>query len=286
MNRRTFLKRTAGGAIALLGLSGGTVYYSREIEPESLHIQEEFIRSDKLPSVFHDKTIIHFSDTHVGFNYSIHDLDSLIAAINRRKPDMIVFTGDLIDDPKTLKETDHAPIAASLAKLDPPLGKYWIYGNHDHGGYGTEIIRSIMDQAGFILLLNSHTLITEDSSSIVLAGIDDLMLGTPDVEAALDQADSSLFTILLAHEPDFADLAVRYPIDVQLSGHSHGGQVRLPFIGHLYTPMYAEKYVLGSYLIDEKLQLFVNAGIGTTRIPYRLFCRPEIHEYTLTGKLS
>lgn len=286
MNRRTFLKRTAGFSLAFIGLSGGTFYYSKEIEPAHLHIQKENINSDKIPPLFHDKRIIHFSDTHLGFHYSLDDLERLVALINKRDPDLIVFTGDFVDDPGYLEDHDHEPIIHILGNLNAPLGKYWIYGNHDHGGYGTEIIYDIMKGSGFQLLKNSHTEIKEDDESIILAGIDDLMLGKPDIEASLLDADPNLFTMLLAHEPDFADVAVNYSVDVQLSGHSHGGQIRLPIIGHLYTPMYAEKYVLGKYTIDNKMKLFVNGGIGTTRVPYRLFCKPEVHEYTLKSILS
>ena len=286
MNRRAFLKRAAGFTLTLIGLSGGTFFYSREIEPASLHIQEEPITSIKIPATFHNKKIIQFSDTHLGFNYSVEDLEKLVSLINKRKPDIILFTGDLIDNPKYLQEQEHQPIINVLGSLDAPLGKYWIYGNHDHGGYGTDTILDIMEAADFTLLQNSHVEINSEQDAFILAGIDDLMLGKPDLEAALNQANSELFTILLAHEPDFADEAVKYPVDVQLSGHSHGGQVRLPIIGHLYTPPYAENYVVGKYLIYNRLQLFVNAGIGTTRVPYRLFCKPEIHEYTLKANLS
>ena len=216
----------------------------------------------------------------------IDDLKKLIKTINSLHPDIIVFTGDLIDNPKDLQKGEELPIIETLQTLQAPLGKFWIYGNHDHGGYGTEIIRHLMDVSGFILLQNSHIKITHQNQSLILAGIDDLMLGRPNIEKALANVSPDLFTILLAHEPDFADEAVNFPVDVQLSGHSHGGQVRLPIVGHLYTPLYAEKYVLGKYTIKNRLELYVNAGIGTTRMPYRLFCQPEIHEFTLKTKMS
>ncbi|WP_338121074.1 hypothetical protein [Virgibacillus halodenitrificans] len=111
------------------------------------------------------------------------------------------------------------------------------------------------------------------------------MLGKPDLNKTLANTNSSLFTILLAHEPDYADVTVNHPVDVQLSGHSHGGQVRFPFIGHLYTPAYAEKYVQGEYKINNgRLLLYVNRGIGTTRLPYRFLCRPEVSIYTLNNE--
>lgn len=156
-----------------------------------------------------------------------------------------------------------------------------IYGNHDHGGYGTEILYETFEAANFTLLQNSASRIQREDASFVLAGIDDAMLGDPDISQALEERTDSDFTILLAHEPDLADVVKNYPVDIQLSGHSHGGQVRLPFIGDLYTPAYAEKYVQGKYTISDKLTLYVNSGIGTTRLPYRFLCRPELHVFTL-----
>lgn len=286
MDRRSFLKHMVWAFLVLIGFSSGTFYYSREIETQTLEIRKESLSSNKIPTTFHNKKIIQFSDTHLGFHFSSKDFKKLAAEINKRKPDIIVFTGDLIDDPKQLQDGNLVPIIDALRALEAPLGKYWIYGNHDHGGYGTEIVLDIMEKGGFTLLQNNHVEINEQNGSIIIAGIDDLMLGKPDIRTALADADPDLFTILLAHEPDFADETVNYPVDVQLSGHSHGGQVRFPIIGHLYTPLYAEKYVLGKYILRDKLELFVNAGIGTTRVPYRLFCKPEIHEYTLKTKMS
>lgn len=286
MNRRAFLKRTTGFLISLIGLTGGTHYYSKEIEPSSLHIQKETIQSAKLTNAFHNKKIVQFSDTHLGFNYTVKDLKKLVKQINELAPDIIVFTGDLIDDPKQVNDTEEKKIIQALQPLHAPKGKYWIYGNHDHGGYGTEKVFDIMTQAEFTLLQNSYTVIEENNEKLIIAGIDDLMLGKPNLSAALHQTNQDIFTILLAHEPDFADQAVKHAVDVQLSGHSHGGQIRLPIVGHIYSPAFAEKYVLGKYTLKDKLQLFVNGGIGTTRVPYRLFCKPEIHEYTLQSNLS
>lgn len=286
MNRRSFLKRASGFILALMGMTGGTYYYSKEVEPSSLHIQKETIESAKLTNAFHNKKIVQFSDTHLGFNYSAKDLEKLVTKINKLSPDVIVFTGDLVDNPKDMKVNEDKEIINALKPLEAPYGKYWIYGNHDHGGYGTEKVLDIMENAGFMLLQNSHIVLEENNERIIIAGIDDMMLGRPNIQAALKDTNYDAFTILLAHEPDFADEAAKFPVDVQLSGHSHGGQIRLPIIGDIYTPVYAEKYVLGKYNIQDRLQLFVNAGIGTTRVPYRLFCNPEIHEYTLKSHLS
>ncbi|SFB35395.1 hypothetical protein SAMN04488072_11840 [Lentibacillus halodurans] len=283
MNRRTFLKRVAGSLLALIGLSGGTYYYARELEPAMLDIKHEQLSSVKIPNVFNDFKVVQFSDTHIGYHYSIEQLSDLIDTINEQNPDLILFTGDLVDKPHTYN-WDHN-LVQILGKLKADYGKYWIYGNHDHGGYGTDIVRNVMSQSGFSLLQNEHVEIEMNNGQIILAGIDDVMLGRPDLEKTLANADPNLYTLLLAHEPDYADNTVHFPVDVQLSGHSHGGQVRLPFIGHLYTPLYAQNYVQGKHTFqNSNLTLYVNRGVGTTRLPYRFLCKPEIHIFTLKAE--
>ncbi|API93732.1 MULTISPECIES: metallophosphoesterase [Virgibacillus] len=283
MNRRTFLKKALGSLFALLGLSGGTFYYAKDVEPILLRVNKNTVESSKIAKAFDDFKIVQFSDTHIGFHYTLEQLKDLVKKINGLQPDLIVFTGDLVDEPQNFHWDD--TIIHILKKLQAPKGKFWIYGNHDHGGYGTEVVLDTMEKAGFQLLQNNNVTIKEKNESIILAGIDDLMLGKPDITKTLSQANTNLFTILLAHEPDFADKAAKHPIDLQLSGHSHGGQIRFPFIGHIYSPAYAEKYVQGEYNLNGgNMQLFVNSGIGTTRLPFRFLCKPEIHVYTLKSK--
>jgi uncharacterized protein len=283
MNRRSFLKKLIGSTLTFLGLTGGTYYYARNIEPSLLTIKNETISHHKIPSSFDNVKLVQFSDTHIGFHYSLDQLKELVEKINNLNPDIIVFTGDLVDNP----DQYHWDVRLTklLHTLTAPLGKFWIYGNHDHGGYGTEIIQDVMEQADFRLLQNTHHVIESNLDRILLAGIDDVMLGKPNLEKALKHTNSDLFTVLLAHEPDFADYAIDYPVDIQLSGHSHGGQVRFPFIGHLYTPKYAEKYVEGKYTFESSsFTLYVSRGIGTTRLPYRFLCMPEITCFTLKHK--
>lgn len=283
MKRRAFLKYITGGFLTFLGLSGGTYIYAREIEPTMLDINNQHIHSTRIPKSFNNFKIVQFSDTHLGFHYSLKQLDKLVTTINDRQPDLIVFTGDLIDEPQSYKEANQ--LITILQRLQAKHGKFWIYGNHDHGGYGTEMILDIMQQAHFTLLQNTHDVIEINNERIILVGIDDAILGSPDLKVALEQTNPDLYTILLAHEPDYAHTTINHPVDLQLSGHSHGGQIRLPFIGHLYTPVLAEKFTHGKYVINDDLLLFVNRGIGTTRLPFRFFCKPELHVYTLQSDL-
>ncbi|KGP71447.1 metallophosphoesterase [Pontibacillus yanchengensis Y32] len=279
MSRRTFLKRLSGSLLGLLGLSGGTYYYAKHIEPSLLTIKEETIELNKVPESFDQVKVLQFSDTHIGFHYDIPQFEQLIKELNSHQADLILFTGDLFDAPNQVSFEILEQAAAALSKLQAPLGKYWIYGNHDHGGYGTEIIATYMQKGGFKLLKNEHVSLHNGDSAITLAGLDDAMLGKPDINKALQGANPELFTILMCHEPDYIHQVKGASVDIQLSGHSHGGQVQIPFLGYLVTPPLAQEFVEGWYNIkNHPIQLYVSRGIGTTRLPYRFMCKPE---YTL-----
>ncbi|KON89285.1 metallophosphoesterase [Sporosarcina globispora] len=281
VSRRSFLKRALGFLSAAFGINAGGYYYARDIEPRLLEITNYKISDNTIPQAFHNKKIIQFSDTHLGFHYDLKQLEELIKKINKLKPDIVFFTGDLMDEPNKYKESNK--IAPLLQKIKAPLGRFAIYGNHDHGGYGSDIYKSIMEEAGFILLLNENRKIEISGSSIQIIGIDDAMLGRPDIKLASENMDESLYKILLSHAPDLADGASAFNINLQLSGHSHGGQIKLPFFGALVKPPHAERYHEGFYEIGSQspLTLYVNRGLGTTRMPFRFLSKPELTVFTL-----
>lgn len=287
MSRRTFLKRTFGSVLGLFGLSGGTYYYAKHIEPSMLTVNEETFQSNKLPTSFSNVKVLQFSDTHLGFHYDIEQFQSLVERINQEKVDLILFTGDLVDAPDQISDQLLDQAAKILQSIHAPMGKYWIYGNHDHGGYGTEKIGNIMKRGGFTILRNQHQVIQKDGESIILAGLDDAMLGQPDIEAALKNSPPNLFTLLMCHEPDYAKQVALHPVDLQLSGHSHGGQIQIPFFGYVITPPMAQRYVEGWHEVGSNpLSLYVSRGIGTTRLPYRFSCKPEITIHTFNPTAS
>ncbi len=282
LTRRTFLKKALTGLLGAVGFSSGGILYAHQIESGLLEINRFQIQHPLIPNSFDGVTIVQFSDTHLGFQYTLSQLKKLIAKINSLKPDLVFFTGDLMDAPNQYK--NRKQIAPVLAKLSAPLGKYCIYGNHDHGGYGSDLYKNIMQDAEFTLLKNEAKRIQQvDGSGIYIIGIDDAMLGRPDLAAASKQVPRNVFALLLSHAPDLADTAATYPIHWQLSGHSHGGQVKIPFFGALVTPPYARKYPEGLYSIGKfsPLKLYVNRGLGTTRLPFRFMAKPELTIFTL-----
>lgn len=279
LTRRIFLKTALGTLLTVIGLGSGGFVYAHNIEPSLLDIQFVEMKHNLIPKSFDGLKIVQFSDTHLGFQYSLKQLSGLIKKINSFHPDLVFFTGDLMDAPNQFKETDK--IIPILQQINAPLGKYSIYGNHDHGGYGSTIYKNIMQTANFTLLQNeSKQIQLSDGSRIYLIGIDDAMLGRPDFNIAQQQVPENAFKILLSHAPDLVERASQYNIPWQLSGHSHGGQVKIPFVGALVIPPFAQKYPEGYYLV-KNTNLYVNRGLGTTRLPFRFMAKPELTVFTL-----
>ncbi|SFK08715.1 hypothetical protein SAMN04488574_15314 [Bacillus sp. 71mf] len=258
--------------------------YAFQFEPKSLSITWTDIESPNIPKGFQGVKIVQFSDTHFGPNFSHEQQKKLVDQINELKPDIVVFTGDLIDKfaeyGSERKETQ-----TILSQIHAPLGKYAVFGNHDRGGGGRYLYKQYMEESGFTVLVNETTKIKANNGDyITISGLDDFLLGKPKVQPTLQHLQEKDFNILLVHEPDTVDEVLAYPVDLQLSGHSHGGQAQLPFIGPIVTTKLADQYVEGLYSLQGKtkpLQLYVNRGIGTTRMPLRFLSKPELSVLSL-----
>lgn len=279
MSRRTFLKKLARTGLAAALATTAAYSYARWIEPACVSVTRHTLSHPLIPKSFAGTTMLQFSDLHLGHYYGLKRFDQVIDQINKLEPDLIVFTGDLLHEANRYPHTE--AVAEALARLRAPLGKFSVYGNHDHGGYGTDIYRRLMERAGFRVLVNEHALIRRGQHAIAIAGSDDMMLGRPDWSKMTNGIPPATYTIALVHEPDGALETSRLPIHVQLSGHSHGGQIQLPFIGPLITPPLSERYYEGFYHVGGLL-LYVNRGLGTTRVPLRFFAPPELTVFSLT----
>ena len=133
-----------------------------------------------------------------------------------------------------------------------------------------------------MVLENSRGYIELEQQRLYIAGLKDALNARPDIEKTLIGLTETDCVLLLAHEPDTADINCQFPISAQFSGHSHGGQVRIPFYGPIFPQKYAERYVQGlNYVGENKIPLYVNKGIGTTQLPIRFCCRPEISVFYL-----
>lgn len=253
--------------------------YARFIEPALLTIQYENICSNLL-SDKNDIRIIQFSDTHICKFFNVGKLRKIVDKINKEVPDIVVFTGDLLERYNKYEDKGNIhEIWEALSEIKAPLGKYAVYGNHDYGGGAERAYEQIMEKSGFKLLLNEKVKI--DEYNIIIIGMDDSIFGTLNEEVIVSYLDEDYYNIILSHEPDVAEYFLQYNADLFLTGHSHGGQINLPFIS--YTPLLAQKYKRGMYNIDNYRQtkIYVNIGLGTSTVPLRFMAVPELTVITL-----
>jgi len=278
ITRRTFLKLTGAATFAVLGTL--TAYSLLGNEADSPVVERVQIPIPNLPKALDGFRIVQISDIHHN-HYPFTTLELVSRAIqmaNELEPDLIVLTGDYV-----WHEVEPIfKLMPALAHLNAKYGVYAGLGNHDYWT-NVEVVTQAIDQEGLPLLVNQGIPITVEKSTLYLASLDDGWSGKPDLASAMANHSGDAITVLLMHEPDLASkYAVDKRIHLQLSGHSHGGQVRLPFYGPLILPYLAWKYPMGLYNIDG-MWLYTNRGLGTTNVPVRVNCAPEITELTLVS---
>jgi len=262
--------------------------YSILIEPRRLAVTRHEIRSPELPEGFDGMRIVQFSDTHLYHYYSLERFERLVTKINELEPDIVVFTGDLFDAATKESEGDPA-VTPYLSRIRAPLGKFAVYGNHDFGyDRRTRTAGPLLADGGFTVLVNETRKIERpDGQFMTISGLDDFLRGKPDPDRTFGRLPEAGFHLLLVHEPDAAIGLASYPVDLQLSGHSHGGQVAFPGIGAIVRNQFGRRYVRGMFELPNRsrrgrpYRLYVNRGIGTTRLRVRLGSVPEISVFTL-----
>ncbi len=250
--------------------------YSKYIEPYNLTIKEYKIENEYLPKSFDGIKIVHFSDVHLGSTVDIKYLDKIVNLINKQNPDIVVFTGDMLDKRRPLNDSEIESVKKSLSKIKSNLGNYAVSGNHDIKQLDT--YKKIMD-TNFTILGNEEKLIYyKENNPISLVGLSDS--SETKINYDVLEKENNYYRFVLCHEPDEYKKIFNYSFNVMFSGHSHGGQVRLPFIGKIYTPIGAKTYYDDYYKLDNK-EIFISNGIGTTRIDIRFNSAPSINLYRL-----
>ena len=251
------------------------------LEPNRPRIVRKEIALRRWPARLEGFTIALLSDFHYDPYFSVHPLRSSIGMVNALHPDLIVLAGDFVsvpfaDDDASARAAAFAaePCAKLLRQMKAPHGLWAVLGNHDALTDPNRVTDSLRSQ-GIPVLANQSAPIESNGARFWLCGVDDVLNQIPDLTATLHNIPSDESMVLLAHEPDYADEVARYPVDLQLSGHSHGGQVRVPFLPPLYLPPLARKYIWGLYKIGG-LTLYTNPGLGTVGVPVRMNCPPEI----------
>ena len=275
--RRKFLITSAAAA-------AGIILYSNEPGRHHLEITQRTFYLPGLPPAFDGFRIVQFSDIHLEEYTEEFFLRRVIEHVNSLAPDLLLITGDFVSrGPMSLSVSlsSAARCAELLSRLTCPE-RFGVLGNHD-AIVGPRVIRDHLYNNGLPLLVNEYVRIGRDNQHIFLSGIDDYAWGHPNLSLAVPE-DADAPVILMAHEPDFANKVVTHPrgehVDLILSGHTHGGQIRIPGFRPLALPPYGRLYPEGHYRVG-KSQLYVNRGIGTVGIPFRFNCRPEITVATL-----
>jgi predicted MPP superfamily phosphohydrolase len=290
VKRRQVLKMSLLMGLGLGFAGAGTLYYTKKIEPSWVDTTYLQFRLPRLTPAFHGYRLVQISDIHadVGF-MSAGRVADLVNTINGLHADLVVITGDSV--------TYHSPqfidVLSELRYLKVKDGTLAVLGNHDHSS-GATWVRTCLDAGHVNDISGSFHTIKRGDEMLHIVGMDDLWprnYGTPDyiwnhlpvLESLTSQIPSQGAAVLLVHEPDFADVAAhvgRY--DLELSGHSHGGQVRLPLIGALELPPLARRYPIGLYQVS-KMMHYTNRGLGMVSPRVRFNCRPEITVFELSA---
>lgn len=277
----------AGGLLATMGVAAGGLpvaaamaaagtaglAYATLHEPRSPRLEHVTLRLPALPAGLDGLRIGQISDMHLGMRYSFENSRWAARQMAAQRPDLLVFTGDFVSYEHAIPNLPEV-----LSELPPaPLGSFAVPGNHDYWE-GVPEIQHTLATIGIELLINVNRLISVCGEGLLVAGVDDMWDGVPDLATTLAGAPRGAFRLLLAHCPDHADEAARHAVQVQLSGHTHGGHMRLPGLGSFCLPRYGWRYPVGHVQVGVT-QLYVSRGLGG--LPLRLGCPPEATIITL-----
>lgn len=265
-------------------MAAGFALYSGEIARHEIDLVPRPLAIRNLPPAFNGFRIAQVSDIHLDEFTEPFFLERVVHHVNALAPDMVLLTGDFVTHGSlTFLNGQHAAHRCGeiLSTLSCPL-RYACLGNHDVAVSAPLVIDSLVAN-GIPVLVDEHVPIERNGSRFWLCGVNDPGTTNPQLELAVPPEPNAP-VILMAHEPDYADTVVQHPrgklVDVMLAGHTHGGQIRLPFMGPLVLPPMGKKYAEGLFHL-QKMQLYVNRGIGAVGIPFRLNCPPEITLFTL-----
>ena len=264
--------------ITLLILIILLLLYSRFIGTIGLITKEYTIKDNNISNDFDGIKIIHFSDTHYKRIITKDRIDKIINEINLINPDIVIFTGDLIDQDSDITEDDITYLKEALSKINAKYGKYSVIGNHDYS-IDIDVLRSIYKESNFNLLENSYDIIYgKDNNKLYIGGISTGAFS--DTVLNKMKYDEECYKIIILHEPDYTDEIISLNPNLILGGHSHNGQVNIPYLKKYFVPTGSKKYYDEHYLVNNT-NLYISSGIGVSRYNFRLFNHPSINFYRI-----
>jgi predicted MPP superfamily phosphohydrolase len=267
--------------LVLAILTAGALFLNAE--NNSIEVNEIKLSFKNLPKSFNGFRIVHLSDLHSKF-FGDNQQD-LISKVRAESPDIIVITGDMVNSKDYIMQT-YLKLINGIKGLAPI---YWVTGNHEIRSEELGSMEYKLKSKGVKILSDENDVIEREGYRITILGVDDPLLHeflnddedgiiiSKELEKALEGSSSQDFKILLSHRPELISYYSKYNMDLIFSGHAHGGQIRLPFIGGLYAPNqgFFPKYTSGKYQ-EGNSTMVVSRGLGNSVIPQRLFNRPEI----------
>ncbi len=259
----------AGGALA----GAGAFLYAREVEPRLLEVRPVTVTLPRLAPEFDGYRVVQLGDIHLDEWTKPQRLGRIVSLVNAQNPDLIALTGDFLSysaDPGL-----SGRLAGALGGLRARDGVVAVMGNHDYLT-GVDVVRRCLREAGVTELRNGVLTLECGDAALHVVGVDDVMEGASRLDLVLGRLPAGGAAVLLVHEPDFADVAsATGRFDLQLSGHSHGGQVAVPVLRRLVLPPYSQRYTSGLYEVGGMV-LYTNRGLGCVDLRARLLCRPEV----------
>jgi predicted MPP superfamily phosphohydrolase len=272
MDRRKFLKRA--GLTALGAGVVGAVYPF--LEAKWCRVVRQTIALPNLPPPFRGTTVALLADVHHGPYVPLDYIRHVVGLTNSLKPDIVMLVGDYVS-----RSPDYiAPGITELGKLEAPLGRFAVRGNHDNWE-SESISRAALAEAKLPDLNNTGVWLEHGGARLRVCGVGDLWTDEQDTAAALGDATPDDAVVLLSHNPDFVETLRDPRVGLVLSGHTHGGQVVVPGFGAPIVPSrYGQKYLYG-LVQGPCTQVFISRGVGTVSPPVRFLCRPEVVLITL-----
>ena len=282
LTRRDFLKMLWVGTINLVLMATGGIGYGMLVEPGFFKIETVPLKLKRLSKTFSGLRVAQISDIHMGGWMNVERLQLVADLIKDQKPDLLLITGDFLMGHSFSENSEQVldDIVEVLSPLAKSIPSYAVLGNHDYWA-SSKAVRRMLLACGITDLTNTVFTITRDGESLHLCGVDDVWEGDVRLHDVIAQLSDDHAAILLAHEPDYADTsAVTGKFDLQVSGHTHGGQIALPFFGPPLLPYLGRNYPSGLYRVGDMYQ-YTNRGVGMARVPIRLNCPPEITLFVL-----
>lgn len=275
LSRRKVLRGLAGVGVLSLGAGAALSAFGERHHPV---VRRVSIPLPTLPVELDGLRICQLSDLHRNRWVSEAFIRGAVETANSLKAELTVITGDFISGGRHYG----ASAVRALEAIRAPLGVFGVLGNHDISAGDPDGLRAQLERAGVRMLVNASAAVRRRGGELRLCGVDDPRSGEPDLEAALQDGPGNAFRVLLCHVPDFADETSLYGVPLQLSGHSHGGQIVLPGGMRPVLPGGGQKYPAGLYhLAGTETRIFTNTGLGVIGVPIRVNCPPEISLITL-----